>query len=182
MNKTSFDLEKDALIVITPNNQIILKEEQQQKRHKNLFEKSENEVEKKENIRAHIREIIKECTMSFQFGGKLAEEGYIVLFGKTASPEAENPIGYFQKLLYIPKSLNNEQSASLNKLLECFKDASKDLIKKGLSLDIRIASTIEKICVSNKDLDNDNFTTEEILNNIKEIQEQLEKSKSGDSR
>lgn len=47
MTKTSFDLEKDALIVITPNNQIILKEEKQQKRHKNLFEKSENEVEKK---------------------------------------------------------------------------------------------------------------------------------------
>ena len=181
MNKTSFDLEKDALIVITPNNQIILKEEKQQKRHKNLFEKSVNESKEEKKI----GEIIKECTMSFQFGSKLAEEGYIVLFGKTASPEAENTIGYFQKLLYIPKSLNNEQSDPCNplkQLLDCFKDASKDLIKKGLSLDIRIASTIEKICVSNKDLANDNFNTEEILNKIKEIQEELEKSKSGDSR
>ena len=180
MNNTNFDLEKDALVVIDPNGEIIKREEKQQKRHKNLFEKSENEVEKKEDIRAHIREIIKECTMSFQFGSKLAEEGYIVLFGKTASPKAENPIGYFQKLLYIPKSLNNEQSGSLNQLLECFKEASKDLIKKGLSLDIRIASTIEKICVSNKDLANNNFNLEKILNEIK--QKQLEKSKSGDSR
>lgn len=180
MNKTSFDLEKDALIVITPNNQIILKEEKQQKRHKNLFEKSENEVEKKEDIRAHIREIIKECTMSFQFGSKLAEEGYIVLFGKTASPEAENPIGYFQKLLYIPKSLNNEQSGSLNQLLECFKEASKDLIKKGLSLDIHISGDSESIYIYNEDLANNNFNLEKILNEIK--QKQIEKSKSGDSR
>ena len=180
MTKTSFDLEKDALIVITPNNQIILKEEKQQKRHKNLFEKSENEVEKKEDIRAHIREIIKECTMSFQFGSKLAEEGYIVLFGKTASPEAENPIGYFQKLLYIPKSLNNEQSGSLNQLLECFKEASKDLIKKGLSLDIHISGDSESIYIYNEDLANNNFNLEKILNEIK--QKQLEKSKSGDSR
>ena len=180
MTKTSFDLEKDALIVITPNNQIILKEEKQQKRHKNLFEKSENEVEKKEDIRAHIREIIKECTMSFQFGSKLAEEGYIVLFGKTASPEAENPIGYFQKLLYIPKSLNNEQSGSLNQLLECFKEASKDLIKKGLSLDIHISGDSESIYIYNEDLANNNFNLEKILNEIK--QKQLEKSKSGDYR
>ncbi len=177
MNNTNFDLEKDALIVIDPNGKIIQREEKKQERHKNLFEKSENESDEENKI----GEIVKECTMNFQFGGKLSGEGYIVLFGKTASPKADNPIGYFQKLLYIPKSLN-KQNKPLDQLLDCFKDASKDLIKKGLSLEIRISGAREMICISNEDLANDNFNTEEILNRIKEIQKQLQDIKSGDSR
>ena len=178
MNNTNFDLEKDALIVIAPNGEIIQREEKQQERHKNLFEKSENESDEENKI----GEIVKECTMNFQFGGKLSGEGYIVLFGKTASPKADNPIGYFQKLLYIPKSLNNKPSDQLKQLLKCFEDASKDLIKKGLSLDIRIAGAIDPIYISNEKVANDNFNTEEILNRIKEIQKQLQDIKSGDSR
>lgn len=178
MNNAIFDLEKYALIVIDPNGKIIQREEKQQKRHKNLFEKSENESDEEKKI----GEIVKECIMGFQFGTKLSDEGYIVLFGKTASPKADNPIGYFQKLLYIPKSLNNKPSDQLKQLLKCFEDASKDLIKKGLSLEIRIAGTLDTIYVSNEDLDNDNFNHEEILNRIKEIQKQLQDTKSGDSR
>ena len=178
VNNTNFDLEKDALIVIAPNGEIIQKEENQQERHKNLFEKSENESDEEKKI----GEIVKECIMGFQFGSKLSDEGYIVLFGKTASPKDDNPIEYFQKLLYIPKSLSDDQDEPLNQLLNCFKDASKDLIKKGLSLEIRIAGTLDTIYVSNEDLDNDNFNHEEILNRIKEIQKQLQDIKSGDSR
>ena len=178
MNNTNFDLEKDALIVIAPNGKIIQREEKQQERHKNLFEKNENESDEEKQI----GKIVKKCIIGFQFGSKLSGEGYIVLFGKTASPKADNPIGYFQKLLYIPKSLNNRQNDSLNQLLNCFKDASKDLIKKGLSLEIRISGAREMICISNEDLANDNFNTEEILNRIKEIQKQFQGIKSGDSR
>ena len=178
MNNTNFDLEKDALIVIAPNGKIIQREEKQQERHKNLFEKSENESDEEKKIWG----IVKKCIIGFQFGSKLSGEGYIVLFGKTASPKADNPIGYFQKLLYIPKSLSDDQDEPLNQLLKCFKDASKDLIKKGLSLDICIAGAINPIYISNEKLANDNFNTEEILNRIKEIQKQLQGIKSGDSR
>ena len=178
MNNTNFDLEKDALIVIDPNGKIIQREEKQQERHKNLFEKSENESDEEKKIWG----IVKECIIGFQFGSKLSDEGYIVLFGRTASPKADNPIGYFQKLLYIPKSLNNKPSDQLKQLLKCFEDASKDLIKKALSLDIRIAGAIDPIYISNEELANDNFNTEEILNRIKEIQKQLQGIKSGDSR
>ena len=38
------------------------------------------------------------------------------------------------------------------------------------------------ICISNEDLANDSFNTEKILDEIKEIQKQLEKSQTGDSR
>lgn len=178
MNNTIFDLEKDALIVIAPNGEIIQREEKQQERHKNLFEKSENESDEENKI----GEIVKECIMGFQFGSKLSDEGYIVLFGNTASPKDDNPIEYFQKLLYIPKSLSDDQDEPLNQLLKCFKDASKDLIKKGLSLKIRIAGTIDKICISNEELVNDSFNPKKILDEIKEIQKKLEKSRTGDSR
>ena len=178
VNNTNFDLEKYALIVIDPNGKIIQREEKQQERHKNLFEKSENESDEEKKILG----IVKECIMGLQFGSKLSDEGYIVSFGRTASPKADNPIGYFQKLLYIPKSLNNKPSDQLKQLLKCFEDASKDLIKKGLSLDIRIAGAIDPIYISNEKLANDNFNTEEILNRIKEIQKQLQGIKSGDSR
>ena len=110
----------------------------------------------------------------------MSDEGYIVLFGRTASPKADNPIGYFQKLLYIPKSLNNKPSDQLKQLLKCFEDASKDLIKKGLSLEIRISGAREMICISNEDLANDNFNPIKILDEIK--QKQLQGIKSGDSR
>lgn len=178
MNNTNFDLEKDALIVIDPNGKKIQREEKQQERHKNLFEKNENESDEEKQI----GKIVKKCIIGFQFGSKLSGEGYIVLFGKTASPKADNPIGYFQKLLYIPKSLNNKPSDQLKQLLKCFEDASKDLIKKGLSLEIRISGAREMICISNEDLANDSFNTEKILDEIKEIQKQLEKSQTGDSR
>lgn len=176
MNNTNFDLEKDALIVIAPNGKIIQREEKQQERHKNLFEKNENESDEEKQI----GKIVKKCIIGFQFGSKLSGEGYIVLFGKTASPKDDNPIGYFQKLLYIPKSLNNKSSDQLKQLLKCFEDASKDLIKKGLSLEIRISGAREMICISNEDLANDNFNPIKILDEIK--QKQFQGIKSGDSR
>ena len=50
VNNTNFDLEKDALIVIAPNGEIIQREEKQQERHKNLFEKSENESDEEKKL------------------------------------------------------------------------------------------------------------------------------------
>lgn len=168
----TFDIIEDALIIITPDGKIFTVEDENQVRHKDLFERIEDK-----NIQGFIKQIAFGTLMS----SKLGQNGYTVLIGSKASSEQGE--GYYYKILNLPSEWKKDKDAKdkFIFLLKTFERIPQEIIDKGFALEIRINmpdGQYSEIYYPNEVFKNNSFNAEKEAERIKKMQEELKQGNS----
>lgn len=167
-----FNVIKKALIIITPEGEVITVKDDNQKYHRQLFAQTRNAI---------IQEVSKKGINGRIKSQILSQNGHTVLIGdKASSSQGE---GYYYKILNLPSEWKKDKDAKdkFIFLLKTFERIPQEIIDKGFALEIRINmpdGQYSEIYYPNEVFKSSKFNADEAYLLIKKIQEQLNQDNS----
>ena len=162
-----FNVIKKALIIITPEGEVITVEDDNQEYHRELFTQTRNAI---------IQELSKRGINGRIKSQILSQNGHTVLIGnKASSSQGED---YYYKILNLPSAWKKKKSEEyLKELLRGIQRIDSEFIDKGLALEIRIITPNGRyvtIYYLNDEFKNKRFKAEEVAKLIESKQGELE--------